>query len=98
MGRCRRDNRNTLMMPSDTPIVDLEPLPPPRSKHGRAKPKIAPAKREKVYKRDGYRCVQCKNTRNLTVDHKVPWSKGGTNVMANLQTMCGDCNSLKADA
>ncbi len=33
----------------------------------------------------------------LTVDHIVPKSKGGTNLMDNLQPMCYKCNQLKRD-
>ena len=33
--------------------------------------------------------------RNLTVDHVVPRSKGGSDHRENLQLLCGACNSLK---
>ena len=33
--------------------------------------------------------------RNLTIDHKVPRSKGGTDHFENLWLLCGACNSLK---
>ena len=33
--------------------------------------------------------------RNLTVDHIVPQSKGGTDHLDNLQLLCGACNSKK---
>ncbi len=33
--------------------------------------------------------------RNMTVDHKVPQSKGGDDHMNNLQLLCGACNSMK---
>ena len=35
--------------------------------------------------------------RNLTVDHIVPQSRGGTDYLDNLQLLCGACNSLKGD-
>ena len=35
--------------------------------------------------------------RNLTVDHKTPQSKGGTDHVENLQLLCGSCNSVKGD-
>lgn len=33
--------------------------------------------------------------RNLTIDHKVPKSKNGTDHIDNLQLLCGACNSTK---
>ena len=33
--------------------------------------------------------------RNLTIDHKIPSSKGGTDHVENLWLLCGACNSLK---
>jgi site-specific DNA-methyltransferase (adenine-specific) len=33
--------------------------------------------------------------RNLTVDHIVPKSRGGTDHLDNLQLLCGACNSMK---
>ena len=35
--------------------------------------------------------------RNLTVDHKLPRSKGGQDFIDNLQLLCGACNSVKGD-
>ena len=51
--------------------------------------------REAVFKRDNYCCVKCGSTKNLEVDHKVSLANGGTNKMANLQTLCQDCNRRK---
>ena len=33
--------------------------------------------------------------RNLTIDHKIPRSKGGTDHFENLWLLCGACNSMK---
>ena len=33
--------------------------------------------------------------RNLTIDHRIPRSKGGTDHFENLWLLCGACNSLK---
>ena len=33
--------------------------------------------------------------RNMTVDHVVPQSRGGSDHMDNLQLLCGACNSMK---
>tara|TARA_A100001011_G_C14251597_1_gene818144 strand:+ start:599 stop:1684 length:1086 start_codon:yes stop_codon:yes gene_type:complete len=48
-----------------------------------------------------YKCEKCNNkflSNELTVDHKVPWSKGppGT-VISNAQLLCRPCNSRKGN-
>ena len=45
-------------------------------------------------------CLLCKHhfrIGNLTFDHKTPVSKGGPDIDANLQLLCGHCNSIKGD-
>jgi hypothetical protein len=48
-----------------------------------------------VAHRDGGRCVQCGSDKHLHYDHKIPWSRGGTNSVNNIQLLCGDCNRRK---
>lgn len=50
-----------------------------------------------IFARDGYRCKRCGAdwTCDLTLDHIVPRSKGGTDDADNLQTLCQRCNSKK---
>ena len=55
------------------------------------------ANRNRIYKRDGYQCVYCGSHRNLTLDHVIPKSRGGTNEWTNLVTSCQKCNLRKAD-
>lgn len=44
----------------------------------------------------GNRCLRCSATNvELTKDHVVPVSKGGTGYASNLQPLCGPCNSWK---
>ena len=50
-----------------------------------------------LFKRYGYRCALCYCRENLTIDHIIPLTKGGTNGIPNLQILCLDCNLRKRD-
>ncbi len=53
-----------------------------------------------LYGEQGGYCNACEThfkLRNLTVDHIIPRSKGGTDHIDNLQLLCGHCNSVKGD-
>jgi len=53
--------------------------------------------RQKVFDRDNWQCVLCGSIEHLQVDHKFPFSKGGTTEMSNLQTLCKKCNTKKSN-
>jgi hypothetical protein len=56
--------------------------------------------RWRVLFRDGFRCVYCGRIGEespLTVDHAVPYSRGGENTIFNLVTACAPCNVEKSD-
>jgi hypothetical protein len=66
--------------------------------------KIAASKarlRYRVMKRDGFRCQLCGATAGdgarLEIDHKAAKSKGGSNEIDNLWTLCWECNQGKSD-
>jgi hypothetical protein len=59
------------------------------------RPAIDPVLRARVYARDGYACLHCGRTENLSLDHIHPFSKGGQDTYENLQTLCVPCNSSK---
>lgn len=48
-----------------------------------------------IFTRDGNRCVYCGRADDLTLDHVVPLSRGGSNEPDNLATACRSCNSSK---
>ena len=45
--------------------------------------------------RDQGKCVQCGSAEDLHYDHKIPWSRGGSNTVNNIQLLCGPCNRRK---
>src|SRR5699024_10116299 len=53
--------------------------------------------RYNVMKRDGNHCQYCGSSRNLTIDHVLPRSRGGTDSWENLTTACDQCNVTKGN-
>jgi len=51
--------------------------------------------RNKIFKRDKYKCKKCGAKEDLTIDHIIPFSGGGTTEINNLATLCRKCNSKK---
>lgn len=53
--------------------------------------------RSMIYKRDGHKCQYCGSTKELTIDHIIPRSRGGEDTWENLVVACTSCNSRKGD-
>ena len=70
-------------------------------KHVDEKIRVMPGKRWQVFYRDGWKCVSCGRGAAdgviLNVDHIVPRSKGGSDDLSNLQTLCFECNVGKSN-
>jgi len=76
-----------------------ETVKPIESNYSDRNPQISKTKRYEVMMRDNFSCCLCGNGTEgkLEVDHRVPVSKGGSDDMDNLQTLCFDCNRGKGD-
>lgn len=53
--------------------------------------------RQNIFKRDNFNCQYCGTSRELTLDHVIPKSKGGRSSWDNLITACKRCNTRKGD-
>jgi 5-methylcytosine-specific restriction endonuclease McrA len=51
--------------------------------------------KDKVWKRDEGRCVQCGSNEKLEFDHIIPVVKGGSSTYRNVQLLCEPCNRTK---
>jgi 5-methylcytosine-specific restriction endonuclease McrA len=62
--------------------------------------KISSKVRRRVFERDGFRCVYCgcsSAEMTLSLDHKLPRSRGGEDTEDNLVVACCPCNVSKGD-
>ena len=75
----------------DSSISSVEPLPKTkRSRH------ISQNVKDKVWNRDGGKCVECGSNEDIEFDHIIPHSKGGANTYRNIQLLCEPCNRTKS--
>ena len=43
------------------------------------------------------KCFHCGSTNHLQIDHIYPRSKGGSDILGNLQVLCAKCNVKKSN-
>jgi hypothetical protein len=85
-----------LWVPVNPQAASVAAIPPVRGAPGERNSRVIPQNvKIAVSVRDQGKCVQCGSTDDLHFDHKVPWSKGGTNTVNNIQLLCGTCNRAK---
>jgi HNH endonuclease len=78
-----------------TADIEAEFLPA-RGAVGERNPRVIPQDvKIAVAARDRGRCVQCGSGTDLHYDHKIPWSRGGSSTVNNIQLLCGVCNRRK---
>lgn len=73
-----------------------------RGRRQRGRPPLSARTRWRVLDRDAHRCRACGRSGadfgvRLEVDHVIPISKGGSNEIGNLRTLCRRCNRGKGN-
>jgi len=65
------------------------------NREGKRSRTIPKAVQREVWRRDMGRCVECRTKERLEYDHIIPFSKGGSNTVRNIQLLCEKCNRSK---
>jgi tetratricopeptide (TPR) repeat protein len=72
-------------------MKDLETEPV----NGRGREPVPREIKDRVWRRDGGKCVECGSQERLEFDHIIPLAMGGSNTERNLQLLCETCNRTK---
>lgn len=92
-GHCRQTGRQTIMILH--PIIAARGQAPPQAvEHS------PPLSNAALFARDSYLCLYCGQQpprAQLTRDHVIPASRGGSDTWENVVTACFRCNSRKAN-
>jgi 5-methylcytosine-specific restriction endonuclease McrA len=59
--------------------------------------RVPAVSRREVLRRDKHCCQYCGSSKQLTLDHLIPTSKGGKHSWDNVVTACERCNNRKGD-
>ncbi len=83
---------------SDCNVLPVDVSSMPRVSEPKPKREAIPRSvQREVWQRDGGRCVECSTREKLCFDHIVPFSRGGSNTVRNIQLLCESCNLGKGN-
>lgn len=86
--------------PVDTSVTEIEPDINVGNKKKVKRKQYSENQRKIIYQRADGRCQLCGRKiefNNMTVDHIIPISKGGSNDMDNTEATCFPCNQFKSN-
>jgi len=89
-----------LLKSGENPIISgdktyVRPLIIRLLKYVKYRVKTMKVNHQRLFRRDNFECGYCGSLKNLTIDHILPKSRGGTNGWTNLMTCCQSCNVKK---
>jgi len=88
-------NQNIITLDDVTSYLDFCGVPEKKNSPNQSRQISTEVKRE-VWKRDEAKCVICSVQEKLEYDHIIPFSKGGSNTVRNIQLLCESCNRTKS--
>ena len=77
-------------------IVNADEEKPLEEKSTNQRHSIPKNVQDRVWNRDGGKCVECGSNEKLEFDHIIPHSKGGADTYRNIQLLCEPCNRSKS--
>jgi hypothetical protein len=78
--------------------LGVDPATMPRAAEPKRRREAIPRHvQREVWQRDAGRCVECDSKEFLCFDHIVPFSRGGSNTVRNIQLLCEACNLSKGN-
>lgn len=102
--RCRNPEKASakvrrwrLKNPSKTAAIIKHTWHMRRARKKNAPGSHTPAEAKAILVAQGGRCAYCGTTEKMSLDHKTPLSRGGSNYADNLQWLCQSDNSRKKD-
>lgn len=92
----KADEAKSLPVERRVTNTSIESLPTPKPLAPRREA-IPRAVQREVWQRDAGQCVECGTREKLCFDHIVPFSRGGSNTVRNVQLLCERCNCSKGN-
>jgi len=91
-----KEKRKQLESEAIQELIDLGKINDNYSLQNKREP-IPSHVKDAVWKRDKQCCVSCGSSEKLEFDHNIPFSRGGSNTVNNIQILCQKCNRRKSN-
>ena len=93
--RWRAENKDKVLAYRKTEVYKAARVRVSHSRRSRVSERIDRASWENRLDYYGGKCVYCNTENDITIEHRIPISRGGTNLPANLVPACKSCNCKK---
>lgn len=98
---CKKIELSTTHGQADHPLYDKSSKANTTARHYGQPDHLLPVQVEQLFDQHGWSCYYCgtqsTDTSVMTLDHVVPFARGGTNTIQNCVPACASCNTSKCD-